>query len=77
METSIVEIFIDNKPYKSPALTTGHALYILGNVNSQEYDLYIETPNIDDELIKDDDAKITVTEKEQFFTSPKKINPGA
>jgi len=73
-----VKIFIDKQPKESPNPTTGHALYILGSIDSQNYDLYRETHHGgDDELIKDDATPIELHEGDHFFSSPKKINPGA
>jgi len=70
-------IFIDKQPKESPEQTTGHALYVLGNIDSQNYDLYRETHHGDDELIKDDATPVSVKNGDHFFSSPKKINPGA
>ena len=77
MEKHEEKIFIDKKHLESPTPTTGHALYVLGKIDSQTYDLYRETHHGDDELIKDDGAAITLKDGEHFFSSPKKINPGA
>ena len=77
MEKHEVRIFIDKQPKESPTPTTGHALYVLGKIDSQTYDLYKETHHGDDELIKDDGTEIHLKDGEHFFSSPKKINPGA
>jgi hypothetical protein len=77
MEKHEVKIFIDKVPKESPNPTTGHALYVLGNIDAQAYDLYRETRHGDDELIKDDGTQVHLHEGEHFFSSPKKINPGA
>lgn len=71
-----VKIFIDKQPKESPNPTTGHALYVLGNIDPTQYDLYREAKHGDDELIKDDASEIHLHEGERFFSSPKKINPG-
>lgn len=73
----LVRIFIDNKPKESPNPTTGHALYELGGINPQEYDLYEEVPHGEDKLIPNDSKEAHVHEGEHFFSVPKKINPGA
>jgi hypothetical protein len=72
-----VVIFIDDKEKRSPNPTTGHALYVLGCVNSQTYDLFRETHGKgDDELIPDSDAPIKLKEGERFFSLKKKLKPG-
>ena len=77
MDKQEVTILIDKKAKKSPNPTTGHALYVLGDIDSQNYDLYRETAHGDDELIKDDGTQVQLKDGEHFFSSPKKINPGA
>lgn len=77
MEKAEVEIFIDKKPKRSVTPTTGHHLYVLGGIDPQNYDLYLETHHGDDQLIKDDGTEIHLKNGEHFFSSPKKINPGA
>ncbi len=77
MEHNHVEIFIDKKKYESPDPTTGAALYRLGNVDPNLYDLYREVHGKgDDELIGDDQRVITLKHGEHFFTVQKKLNPG-
>lgn len=76
MAKNEVEIFIDKQHKKSATPTTGHDLYVLGGIDSQNYDLYRETHHGDDELIKDDGTQIDLKNGEHFFSSPKKINPG-
>jgi hypothetical protein len=72
-----VEIFIDKKEHKSPNPTTGAALYKLGGVNPNEYDLYIEIHGKgEDKLIPDDHIEIHLKNHEHFFTVQKKLNPG-
>ena len=72
-----VSIIIDKKEKKSPTPTTGHALYVLGGVDPQTYDLFREVHGKgDDELIKDDNAKVELKNGEHFFSLKKKLNPG-
>jgi hypothetical protein len=77
MAPAQVKIFIDKQHLESPTPTTGHALYVLGKIDAQNYDLYRETHHGDDELIKDDGTQVQLKDGEHFFSSPKKINPGA
>jgi hypothetical protein len=73
-----VTIIIDGKEKKSPNPTTGHALYVLGGVDPQTYDLFLETHGKgDDELIPDSDAVIMLKDGDHFFSLKKKMNPGA
>jgi len=73
-----VVIFIDDKEKKSPNPTTGHALYVLGAVDPQTYDLFRETHGKgDDELIPDTDSRIELKEGERFFSLKKKLKPGS
>jgi hypothetical protein len=73
-----VTIIIDKKEKKSPNPTTGHALYVLGGVDPQTYDLFRETHGKgDDELIKDDPSPIELKNGDHFFSLKKKLNPGA
>jgi hypothetical protein len=74
---SEVHILIDRKEYTSPNPTTGHALYILGNV-PQGYVLFRETHGRgDDELIQDTSVVITLHEGEKFYTAQSTLNPGS
>ena len=73
-----VSIIIDKKEHKSPNPTTGHALYVLGGIDSQNYDLFRETHGKgDDELIPDNGTSITLKDGDHFFSLKKKLNPGA
>ena len=72
-----VEIFIDKKRYESPNPTTGAALYQLGGVDPNAYDLYREVRGKgDDELIHNDNSEVHLKNGEHFFTVQKKLNPG-
>lgn len=72
-----VEIFIDKKRYESPNPTTGAALYKLGGVDPNAYDLYREVHGKgDDEPIPDSNKEIHLKNGEHFFTVQKKLNPG-
>jgi hypothetical protein len=78
MEHKHVEIFIDKKRYESPDPTTGSALYRLGGVDPNTYDLYREIHGKgDDELIRDDQSSVVLKNGEHFFTVQKKLNPGS
>jgi hypothetical protein len=72
-----VTIIIDKKEKKSPNSTTGHALYVLGGIDPQTYDLFRETHGKgDDELIADDATPVTLKDGDHFFSLKKKLNPG-
>lgn len=72
-----VNIVIDKKHYKSPAMTTGAALYVLGQVKA-DHDLYRETKGKgDDELIPNDVTAVKLKDGDHFFTSQRSLNPGA
>jgi hypothetical protein len=78
MEHIRVEIFIDKKKYESPDPTTGAALYRLGGVDPNAYDLYREVHGKgEDELIRDDQSAVTLKNGDHFFTVQKKLNPGS
>jgi len=73
-----VVIHIDKKEYHSPSSTTGAALYILGGVNAEQYDLYQEVPGHgDDSLVSNDGVTIELHNGEHFYSVQKNINPGA
>jgi hypothetical protein len=75
---SEITIIIDKEEHKSPNPTTGAELYKLGGVDPVGYDLYRETHGKgDDELINNDDKPVTLKDGDHFFSSPKKITPGA
>jgi len=70
-------IFIDGKEYKSRNLTTGKALYILGSVDAQSYDLYEEVRGKgDDKFVADNDEPIHTYDCERFYSAQKNLNPG-
>jgi len=72
----LVEIVIDRTEYKSPAQTTGAALYALGHVPA-DYKLFRETPGPrEDEPIANDQTQIKVHPHEKFYSSPGRITPG-
>lgn len=78
MEHNQVEIFIDKKKHDSPNPTTGAALYVLGSVDPNTYDLYREVHGKgDDELIRNDTSAVTLKNGDHFFTVQKKLNPGS
>lgn len=78
MDHAQVELFIDNKKHESPNPTTGAALYALGGVDPNAYDLYQEVHGKgDDELIRNDGGSVGVKNGDHFFTVQKKLNPGS
>ncbi len=73
-----VTIIVDKKEHKSPNPTTGKALYALGGVDAQSYDLFRETHGHgDDELIQDNDTLVALKDGDHFFSLKKKLNPGS
>lgn len=73
-----VEIFIDKNKKESPETTTGGALYLLGGVDANLFDLYREVHGKgEDELIRNDASTVTVKNGDHFFTVQKKLNPGS
>ena len=78
MAQAHVEIFIDNKKFTSPNPTTGAALYALGGVDPNTYDLYLEVHGKgDDQLIRNDGAPVELKNGDHLFTVQKKLNPGS
>ena len=72
-----VSIHIDKKEYKYINPTIGAALYTLGNVNPEAYDLYRETQGQgDDELITNSSNAVKLKNGDHFFSIKKKLNPG-
>lgn len=70
-------ITIDKKTYNSPNPTIGVALYELGGINHEKYNLWRETHGHgDDELINYDKAQIKLRSGDIFFSAKKKLNPG-
>jgi hypothetical protein len=71
-----VHITIDRKKYESPNPTTGHALYVLGNIQPG-YDLFRETHGPgDDQLIPNDNTVIELRDGEKFYSAQSTLNPG-
>ncbi len=71
-----VSIIIDKKHKRSPNPTTGHALYVLGEIGPG-YDLNREVPGQgDDEPVPDNDTVINLKNGDHFFSSPSDLNPG-
>ena len=72
-----VTILIDTEEKKSPNPTTGSDLYELGKVPA-DYELLREVPGPgDDEEIPNDSTLIELKDGEHFYTSKRKLNPGA
>ena len=73
----LVSIHIDNKEKKSPNPTTGSALYALGQIDPNLYDLFRETHGHgDDEPIPNNNTPVQLHEGDHFFSAQKKLNPG-
>lgn len=73
-----VVIHIVKDQYKSPNPTTGAALYLLGNVDAANLDLFKEIHGKgDDELVPNDTSVVNLKNGDHFFTAQKKLNPGA
>lgn len=72
-----LKIHIDKNNYESPDPTTGAALYALGNINPEEYDLFKEVHGHGDDLpIANNSTEVNVTNGDHFFSVKKKLNPG-
>lgn len=75
--SGLVTIHIDNKEKKSPSPTTGAALYVLGGIDPNVYDLFRETHGHgEDELIQNNGNPVELHEGDHFFSVQKKLNPG-
>lgn len=73
-----VAIKIDKKPFKSPSPTTDGALYVLGAVDPNVYDLYREVHGHgDDEPMPNGNQAVELKNGDHFFSIKKKLNPGA
>jgi hypothetical protein len=73
----LVSIHIDGKEKKSPNPTTGSALYLLGQIDPNAYDLFRETHGHgDDEPILNNNTPVELHEGDHFFSAQKKLNPG-
>jgi len=72
-----VSVHIDKKDYKSPTPTTGAALYVLGNIDPNNYDLYEEVHGHGDDIhIDNDNKKVELKNGAHFYSVQKHINPG-
>jgi len=71
-----VRVHIDRKPYQSPPITTGAALYILGHIPAG-YELFREVRgDQEDQPIANNQAQIHVKEDEHFYSAQVTLNPG-
>lgn len=71
-----VQVYIDRIEHSSPNPTTGHALYILGEVKTG-YDLWKEEPGpVDDELIPDAASEVRLKNFTHFYSAQRDLNPG-
>jgi hypothetical protein len=73
---NLVSIHIDNKEKKSPNPTTGAALYVVGEVDPNTYDLFREVHKGDDEHILSNTTPVQLKDGDHFFSVQKKLNPG-
>lgn len=65
-----VRVHIDQKPHHSPNPTTGHALYLLGNVASG-MELYREVDgNREDQPVENDHEVVRLKQDEHFHSGP-------
>jgi hypothetical protein len=72
-----VHITIDRKNLTSPNPTTGHALYVLGEI-PQGYVLFREAHGHgDDEPIPDTSVVIELHDGEKFYSAQSSLNPGS
>lgn len=72
-----VVIHIDKKQYKSPNPTTGAALYTLGGIDSNKYDLFLEVHGKgDDVLIENNDNPVDLKNGDHFYSAQKNLTPG-
>jgi hypothetical protein len=78
MSKETVKIHIDNKPLDSPDPTTGAALYVLGNINAAEYDLWRKVPGKGDDILIPNDNTVVDLKKggDHFYSAQKRLNPG-
>ena len=70
-----VSITIDKRQLKTPTPTTGAVLYVLGQVGA-DYDLWLDVPGGEDQLIPNDAKPLDVKEGSHFYTAKKKLKPG-
>lgn len=76
-EHHIVTIHIDRVPRQSPAVTTGEALYVLGQVKP-DWELFREeTGETEDTLVPKTTAAYEVKKDQHFYSDPKVLNPGS
>lgn len=77
-EHTTISVTIDKKEYKSPNPTIGEALYKLGSINPENYDLYEEVHGSgDDQHIPNNGQKIELKNGAHFYSVQKSINPGS
>jgi hypothetical protein len=73
-----VSIHFGKVKKESPNPTTGQALYILGGIDSNTWDLFRELHDKgDDELIPNDTTVIHLKNGDHFYSSQKQLNPGS
>ena len=75
---NLVTIHIDKKMYKSPNPTTGVALYKLGAIDFNKYDLWLEVHSHGDDIpILYDETQIELKNGSHFYSAQKSLNPGS
>jgi hypothetical protein len=71
-----VQVYIDRIERASPNPTTGHALYVLGEIKAG-YDLWEEEPGpTDDKLVTDDATEVRLKNFTHFYSAQRDLNPG-
>ena len=71
------QIHIDGHHYDVPEMTTGAALYSVGQIKPA-YDLFREVKGPgDDQFIENSDKGIEVHSGDQFYSAKRTLNPGA
>ena len=70
-------IVIDSRTYESPEITTGAALYHLGQIKS-DFDLFKEIKGRgDDELVHNNGDQVAIRNGDVFYSAKHTLNPGA
>jgi len=76
MKTTL-KIHIDKQNLESPTPTTGAALYLLGTIDPNSYDLWQKIPGKpDDKLIENNSNPIELKNGDHFYSAQKNLNPG-
>lgn len=71
------QIHIDGHHHEVPVMTTGAALYSLGQIKA-DYDLFREVKGPgDDQFIENSTKALEVHSGDQFYSAKRTLNPGA